>query len=189
METILRDFPHQFDTKRLTIRCPMPGDGREVQAALVDSWAELRPWMAWAKSETPQTLEQTELFIRRSHIRFLERADLQLLLFLRGSGTLVGSSGLHRIDWDVPKFEIGYWVRTPFAGQGYISEAVQGITNFAFAELGANRLEIRCDAGNQRSAAVAQRTGFSLEATLHWQARDHFGKLRDTLVFAKLRDT
>lgn len=188
MEPILRDFPHQFETDRLTIRGPLPGDGQEVNAALVESWAELRTWMAWAKSETPQSVEETETFIRKSHTRFLERIELQLLLFLRESPTLVGCGGLHRIDWDVPKFEIGYWVRTPFAGQGYITEAVNGIADFAFEQLSANRLEIRCDAGNQRSAAVARRAGFEWEATLHWDARDPFGKLRDTLIFAKFRD-
>lgn len=188
MEPILRDFPHQFETNRLTIRCPLPGDGQEVNAALAESWAELHTWMAWAKSETPHNVEETETFVRQSHIRFWGRTDLQLLLFLRGSSTLVGSSGLHRIDWDVPKFEIGYWVRTPFAGQGYITEAVNGIADFAFEQLAANRLEIRCDADNQRSAAVARRAGFEWEATLRWNARDHFGKLRDTLIFAKFRN-
>ena len=32
--------------------------------------------------------------------------------------------GLHRIDWAVPKFEIGYWARTSHAGRGYITEDV-----------------------------------------------------------------
>jgi ribosomal-protein-serine acetyltransferase len=63
-----------------------------------------------------------------------------LLLLLRGTRTFVGNSGLHRIHWEGPKFEIGYWCRTRFTGQGYVTEAVRGISAFAFDTLGARRL-------------------------------------------------
>ena len=89
-----------------------------------------------------------------------------LLLFLKGTGTLVGSSGLHRIDWEVPKFEIGYWCRTGFTGRGYVTEAVRGISAFAFDVLGARRVEIRCDSRNLPSARGAERAGFRLEGEL-----------------------
>ncbi len=31
---ILIDFPESFETERLSIRNPLPGDGREMQAAV-----------------------------------------------------------------------------------------------------------------------------------------------------------
>jgi ribosomal-protein-serine acetyltransferase len=71
---------------------------------------------------------------------FVGREDLLLLLLLGGTRTLGGGSGLHRIDWEVPKFEIGYRRRTRFTGQGYVTEAVRGISAFAFDTLGARRL-------------------------------------------------
>jgi hypothetical protein len=42
---ILRDFPESFETERLGIRSPMPGDGEEVYAAVSESLDELKPWM------------------------------------------------------------------------------------------------------------------------------------------------
>jgi len=36
----------------------------------------------------------------------IERNILKILLLLKGG--FVGSSGLHRISWSVPEFEIGY---------------------------------------------------------------------------------
>ena len=187
MKPILRDFPDHFESERLLIRGPRPGDGAELNAAVTESLAELKPWMPWAQK--PPTLAESEENARRGHVRFLTREDLWLLLFLKESGSnrLVGGSGLHRINWDVPSFEIGYWVRTSYAGQGYITEAVAVITDFAFDVLGARRVFIKCDAKNERSAAVARRLGFPLEGTLHCDTRDHFGNLRDTLVFAKVR--
>jgi ribosomal-protein-serine acetyltransferase len=186
MDPILRDFPHSFETERLTIRCPLPGDGAEVNAAILDSLDELRWWMPWA--QTAPTVDESELYVRKAHVRFLAREDLPLLLFLKGATTMVGSCGLHRIDWAVPKVEIGYWVRTSYARQGYITEAVAGITAFAFDTLGAHRVEIRCDANNERSAAVARRLGFTHEGTLHCEDRAPLtNQLRDTFIFSKVR--
>jgi ribosomal-protein-serine acetyltransferase len=111
------------------------------------------------------------------------------LLLLKGTNTLVGSSGLHDIDWAVPRFEIGYWVRTRYEGQGYITEAVLGITDFARNVLGARRLTIRCDTTNQRSAAVARRAGFEHEGTLRRIRRHHLtDELVDEMIFALIRD-
>lgn len=186
MEPILRDFPHSFESERLTIRCPLPGDGAELNAAILESIDELRRWMAWA--QTTPTAEESERHVRQAHTRFLARENLQLLLFLKGTQTLVGSSGLHYIDWSAPRFEIGYWVRTAYARQGYISEAVAAISAFAFETLGARRVQIACDAKNERSAAVARRLGFTHEGTLRCEARcPSTGELRDTLIFAKVQ--
>jgi RimJ/RimL family protein N-acetyltransferase len=184
MKPILLDFPDSFETERLTIRSPMPGDGAEVQAAVEETIEDLRPWLRWA--DHVPTVEESEERARQGRARFITREDLWLMLFLKGTHTLVGGSGLHRIDWDVPRFEIGYWVRKRFAGQGYITEAVRGITRFAFETLGARRVEIRCDARNARSQAVARRAGYELEATLRNHAIAADGELRDTLIFVYL---
>jgi RimJ/RimL family protein N-acetyltransferase len=183
-DPILLDFPDSFDTERLTIRSPMPGDGAELQAAVAESIDDLRPWLPWAK-EVP-TVEEEEIAVRKGRVRFLAREDLWFLLFLKGTHTLVGGSGLHRMNWDVPSFEIGYFVRSRFAGQGYISEAVRGITRFAFETLGARRVEIHCDARNERSRRVAERAGFELEAKLRNHDLDTDGELRDTLIYVRL---
>lgn len=186
MKPVLRDFPEEIETERLLIRAPRRGDGAEVRSAVAESLDELRQWMPWASGDLPDEA-QYEVRVREGRAKFLLREDLWLLLFLKGTNVLVGCSGLHRINWDVPRFEIGYWVRTSYAGQGYITEAVKGITHFAFKSLGARRVEIRCDALNERSAAVARRAGFELEATLYNEDRHHLtGDLRNTLIFARI---
>jgi ribosomal-protein-serine acetyltransferase len=183
MEPILREFPSSFDTQRLTIRCPRPGDGAELHAATLESMDRLRPWFPWADPQ--RTVEETEALLRQAQVRFLAREDLWLLLTLKGTDTLVGSSGLHSIDWAVPRFEIGYWVRTRYEGQGYITEAVLGITDFALNTLGAKRLMIRCNTANLRSAAVARRAGFEHEGTLRHVRRHHLtNELEDEMIFA-----
>jgi RimJ/RimL family protein N-acetyltransferase len=184
LNPILLDFPDSFDTERLTVRAPRPGDGPKVVEAIEESLDELRPWMLWAAKV--ETLEESEARLRRAAAKWLTREDLLMHLYLKGADTFVGSSGLHGIDWDTGKCEVGYWLRTKFTGQGYITEAVNGITRFAFAHLKANRVEIRCDAKNVRSAAVARRCGFLLEGILRHEDRRVDGHLSDTLVFSKI---
>ncbi|MBT2289697.1 GNAT family N-acetyltransferase [Paenibacillus albidus] len=182
---IMMSLPERFESKRLLIRAPLWGDGAAVNQAVTESIEELRPWMPWAKSLP--TLEESEVNIRRSRLQFLERTDLRLLLFHKETGELVGGSGLHRFDWHARTFEIGYWVRTSYSRQGYITEAVEAITQYAIHELAANRVEIRCDARNLQSAAVAERSGFLLEGILRNDTRGIDGSLRDTRVYSKVR--
>ena len=182
MNPILLDIPESFETDRLLIRCPRPGDGAEVNAAIRESVDDLRPWMPWV-NPIP-TAEQTEERQRRARAEFLQRSDLPLNLYLKGSLAFVGGSGLHRMDWTVPRFEIGYWCRTRFQGCGYVTEAVAGITRFAFETLAANRVEIRCDVRNARSRGVAERCGYTLEGTLRNNGRRVDGSLRDTHIYS-----
>jgi RimJ/RimL family protein N-acetyltransferase len=185
IDPILYSIPESFESKRLLIRAPLWDDGVMVNEAIIESIEELQPWMPWARN-IPK-LEETEIYIRRSRLQFLDRTDLRLLLILKDTGQLIGSSGLHRIDWQSRKFEIGYWVRTSYGNQGYITEAVEAITNYAVQELHANRIEIRCDGRNSRSARVAERQGFTLEGILRNDMCDVDGSLRNTMVFSKVR--
>jgi RimJ/RimL family protein N-acetyltransferase len=139
--------------------------------------------MPWAR-EWP-TVEQTEERARQSRASFVGRVDLPMFMFLRGQPAVaVGGTGLHRMDWSVPRFEIGYWVRRSFEGKGYVSEAVRALTRLAFGTLGAERVEIHCGHRNLRSQLVAERCGFVLEGRLRNQRRENTGELRDTLVYA-----
>lgn len=182
---ILLPFPESFESERLLIRAPLWGDGAAVNEAIAESAAELRPWMPWVHNIP--SVEESEANIRQARLQFLAREDLRLLLFRKETGQLVGSSGLHRIDWSARRFEIGYWVRTSCTGQGYASEAVAAIGQYAVRELQANRLEIRCDARNERSARVARSQGYTLEGILRRDTCGTDGQLRDTMVFAKVR--
>ncbi len=181
---LLLDFPDTFETERLTLRTPHSGDGAMINAAVIESLAELRPWMPWA--QTPPTLADSETYAREKQAQFLRREDLTFLLLRREDGRMIGSGGLHRIDWQVPRFEIGYWVRTGDARRGYITEAVQGLTTFARDHLGARRVEIRMDSRNERSGRIAERAGFALEGVIRHERRSVDGALIDGRSYARI---
>jgi RimJ/RimL family protein N-acetyltransferase len=53
-----------------------------------------------------------------------------------------------------------------------------------FENLGANRIEIRCDDRNERSARVAERLGFKLDGTLRCDSRGMDKVLRGTRIYS-----
>ncbi|WP_308721928.1 GNAT family N-acetyltransferase [Paenibacillus polysaccharolyticus] len=185
VDPVMLEFPESFDTERLTIRSPQWGDGADVNEAIRESVKELRPWLPFA--ENIPTLEESEASVRKARLQFLERSDLMLHLRDKATDEFVGSSGLHRMDWSARSFEIGYWVRTSRLGEGLVAEAVRGIEQFAIVHLQANRLEIRCDARNVRSASVAKRLGYTQEGILRRIKRDRTDAWVDMIIFSKVR--
>lgn len=184
---LLAEFPESFETERLLVRAAGPEDAEAANAAVVESRTELTPWINWADQELD--LDAVRENLVRARARFILREDLRFHLFLRDDpASFVGSAGLHHIDWSVPRFEIGYWLSTRFTGRGYATEAVRGMTDFAFRQLRAERLEIWCDARNERSAAVARRAGFTQEALLRNYERNTANNLSDALWFGLLRE-
>jgi RimJ/RimL family protein N-acetyltransferase len=189
MEPILIEVPERIETERLVLRAPRAGDGQTVNDAIRVSHAELAPWMPWAG--TMPSVDESEAHCRRQQARYILREDFVLLMFERGAGggegDLVGGTGLHRIDWTLRKFEIGYWRRTGCAGRGYVTEAVRALARLAFDVLDARRVEIRMDDNNASSWRVAERAGFTLEALLRFDSATPTGEPRSTRIYARVR--
>lgn len=61
------------------------------------------------------------------------------------------------------KGTIGYWMGRPYSGQGYMTEAVGLVCDFAFNSLKLQRVEASCLPHNEPSKAVLRRCGFEQE--------------------------
>lgn len=184
---ILLELPDSLQSERLELRPPRAGDGALLCAAVSESLTALRRFVAsvpWAAAEP--SVEASETYCRQAQASFLTRSDLPFLLFERATGQLVGCAGLHRPVWATPQLEVGYWCRSSQSGRGFISEAVRTLCSFAFQHLHAMRLELLCDADNQASRRVAERSGFELEGILRHERRSPNGELRNTCVYARL---
>ena len=127
-----------------------------------------------------------ETYVRNAQAIFLRRESLPLLIFRKTDEAFIGGTGLHDIEWDVPRFEIGYWQATAHTRQGYMTETVIGLTELCRSQFEVRRMVIRCDARNDRSRRVAERAGYSLESIAHNDRRDLAEqRLCDTLTFVK----
>jgi RimJ/RimL family protein N-acetyltransferase len=188
VDPLLIDVPERIETENLVLRMPRRGDGATVNAAVQASLDELGPWLPWAGAGL--SVDESEANCRRQHGKFLLREDFVFLIFERGpdgkEGELLGGTGLHRIDWTLRRFEIGYWRKTGCGGRGVITEATKAMARLAFDALGARRVELRMDDNNERSWKVAERAGFTLEALLRFDAVTPQGEPRSTRVYARV---
>jgi RimJ/RimL family protein N-acetyltransferase len=186
LQPILLDLPQSFVGQRVIVRPMVDDDASALHDAITESREHLRPWMPW--SDGHRSLDDTRHYIRTTVGNWILRTEFSMGIFLRDTGAVLGGMGLHIGNWDIPAFEIGYWLRKSAEGHGYVSEAARLLTTFAFEGLGAQRLVIRCDDRNSRSAAVPQRLGYVLEGTLRRADLDPEGHIRDILVFAMIRE-
>ena len=168
--------------ERIVVRPYRESDAQDLFEAVAKSRDHIRPWLPFAGAH--QTVEESRDWIIHTMARWLLREDLILGMWEAATSRYLGGTGLHAHNWDTGYFEIGYWIRASAEGHGYITEAVRLLANYAFDTLKANRLEIRCDELNARSAAVPQRLGFVREGCLRNDATAPDGRIRSTLVFS-----
>jgi len=179
---ILINLPDELVGDRVVVRPYRAGDGPALFEAVEESREHILPWLPWGPNH--KTPEDSEAVIRKALANWITREDMMVGVWERESGRYLGGSGLHRINWDVPSFEIGYWVRRTAEGHGFISEAVRLMCGLTFDTLHANRVRIQCATANVRSAAIPKRLGFVHEGTLRNAGVDTAGELIDIQVFA-----
>jgi len=175
-------FFTELKGKRVTIRPYREEDAQALFEAVDESRDHIRPWLPFADAH--QSVEESRDWIIHQQAKTLLREDMNFSLWDTTSGRFVGGSGLHPHNWEIGYFEIGYWLRVSAMGHGYMTETVKLYTDYLFTHLHANRVEIRCDARNERSANVARRMGFVQEGLKRNDAQTSSGELRSTLIFA-----
>ncbi len=159
------------------------GDGAEIFRVTEANRAYLREWLPWV--DATRGPEDTEAFVLRS----IEQARLtdgfQTRILYRGG--FAGMAGYLYHDWRNLRTEIGYWLREDRQGHGIMTRAVRALTDFAFVNLGLNRVEVRAATDNRRSRAVPERLGFLQEGVLREAAwlNDRF---IDLVVYAKVKN-
>lgn len=176
----------KIETERLILRPPQLGDEKPVNQAIQRSLPELQRWMPWSKDAS---LEPTIRFVKEGILSWSSESphDFPMVLIHKESQQIIGASGFNnRSKPDVPLFEIGYWIETPFTGQGIATEMVQALTRFAFESFHAARVQIVTQVGNEASRRVAEKCGFVLEATLKNYCVDSLtGAPADDWIFAR----
>jgi len=78
-------------------------------------------------------------------------------------GNFAGLIGFKDTDRTNQRTEIGYWLSEEMQGKGIVTQSVSRMCQFAFEELGINRIQIKCAVGNLKSKNIPQRLNFQLE--------------------------
>lgn len=172
-------FPDTITSPRLVLR-PLYQDRPEnLHGLIMASKPELEAFFPWARKHT--RLEDAVSVFEFFTSVWQDRSCFTYAIYLQD--TLIGV-----IEWRAHESwwgDIGYWTGTPYAGKGYMTEAVKAITAEAF-RLGADRAVIRCRPHNPASTKVAEKAGYIYEGLLRQDTREDDGTYTDSLQYSRL---
>lgn len=112
------------------------------------------------------------LFDKDTHTAWLKEkveADQveQFIVVEKATGRDIGSVYLRNFDWDEKKAELGIFLgEIDCQGRGIGSEAIRLLTDYAFSELGIEKLMARILAENSKSRGAFDNAGYLMEAYL-----------------------
>jgi ribosomal-protein-serine acetyltransferase len=166
---------------RAVVRSLTLDDAEIVYRAVDENRDRLRPYMPWEKAT--RSPDDVRAFIERSIASTTDQ---------EGNGIWVGeeyagSAGLS-VDAEMNTGEIGYWIVRGFEGQGLVTKACRLFIDHGFRERTLHRIEIHAAADNRRSRAVAERLGFTHEATMRDGHRKPDDTYVDQVVYGLLED-
>jgi 8-oxo-dGTP diphosphatase len=141
-------------TERLRLRRLHPGDA-PVIAPLVNDW-EVARWTSHIPH--PYTVQMADEFIA-AQAEAPSNGSQVFAILRKDDDVLVGCVGLHR-ESGSHHGELGYWVGKQYWGNGYASEAVRAVVDFAFNELNLAELEAGAVPVNRASHRVLAKSGF-----------------------------
>ncbi len=148
-------------TERLTLRKMSVYDSKDMYDYA--RRPEVTKYLLWHEHESEQQSYEHLCYIADAY----KRGDYyDWGVTLTDSGKMIGTCGYTSFDFEHGRVEIGYVLNPDFWGQGIATEAVSALTEFAFKELNANRVEIHFIEGNNASLKVAEKCGMTLEGYL-----------------------
>lgn len=132
--------------------------------------------------------DRTEADVRDFVLMFLDwqvespRRRFQLAITRRSDNRVIGNCGIRCHLDDPTEAELGYELNPNHWGQGFATEAAGAMVEFAFRQLGLQRVTSWCIADNTASARVLERLGFQMQRRL--PNVEYFkGSWRDTLHY------
>jgi len=176
---------YRIETERLVVRCYEPSDARLLMESVQESVEHLKPWMPWAHDE-PQPFEQKLQGVQRFRGKFDLQEDYVYGIFNPEETRLIGGTGLHTRVGD-RQLEIGYWIHKDFINKGLVTESTAALVKVAFEVIHVHRIEIHCDPGNQASASIPRKLGFTHEGTLK-QKTPFLDRWSDSMVWGLLEE-
>lgn len=176
----------QLVSDRLILRLPQHTDFREWSELRRVNRAFLTPWdPEWAPDHLTRKSFTNRVYWANRAAR--QETAFPLFIYTRAEGALIGALTLDNIRKGPAQMgTLGYWLGQGFTGQGFMSEAVNAVTDYAFDDLGLSRIEAACLPENQASRGVMARTGFKYEGVAQSYLQIA-GRWRTHVLFAKIR--
>jgi len=171
---------------RTVVRRFREGEGEVLYECIQDNYSRLH-------DHFPQTMEEiksqatAEFFVRKRLADWLMQREYCMGVWHTKDAKLIGFIRIFRLDWRVPKAEIGYFIDKNYGQQGLMTESMMVVLNFAFRQLELEKLSLRTAMENVPSQRLARKVSFRREGDMRADFRKTSGELIDTMLFGLTR--
>ena len=177
----------RLERNRVYLRFPVQRDWRNWAALRAESRDFLAPWEpSWAYDALTRGAFRRRLKMYKAEMR--QGVTYSFLILRRVDDVLLGGITLSNLRRGVAQSAtLGYWIGSPHGNQGYMTDSLAAILEFAFSRIGLHRVEAACLPANEASRRLLLRSGFREEG----YAREYLrisGRWQDHQLFAILRD-
>ncbi len=177
----------RLERNRVYLRFPVQRDWRNWAALRAESRDFLAPWEpTWAYDALTRGAFRRRLRTYKAEMR--QGVTYSFLILRRVDDVLLGGITLSNLRRGVAQSAtLGYWIGSPHGNQGYMTDSLAAVLEFAFSRIGLHRVEAACLPANEASRRLLLRCGFREEG----YAREYLrisGRWQDHQLFAILRD-
>mgnify|MGYP001462704609 CR=1 FL=1 len=177
----------KIETKRLILREPKLSDWKD----LVEGVGEYDVSKMTLTIPYPYGKQEAEIFLKKV-IKKGKTKDKENYLFaieLKSEKKVIGSIGIHRINFFSGVGTTGSWINKKYWRNGYMTEAKIAINDFAFNKLKLRRLNSEVFTDNKASNATQIKMGYKLEGTRKKAVRSlASGKIHDENVYGLMKE-
>ena len=184
---LLTSFTDSVDSERTIIRRYIEGDGeaifglaerngnRENLAGIADDISDLK------------SVDEAEVKARKHRAEWAKRDRFVAGIWLKENGLYIGELWIEPLKWEVPSFEIGWFIDKGLEGSGLAYEAAKAGLSFIFDDLKAHKVIAHTNDTNERSKKLAERLGFVKEGHIR-ESEIRNGKRFGRLNYGMLKD-
>ena len=178
--------PSLFEAERIRLAPPDPEHDAEVESG----WTHDAEYLRLLDAAPARPLSPAQ--VKKKYEALEKEHDKQFYFAVRareaeGPGRLLGFVQLQWVDWLHGGARLSLGIGAPTdRGQGYGSETLGLILNYAFDELGLHRLSASTHEYNPGAARFLERHGFSLEVRQRQAVQREFRRW-DGLLYGLLR--
>ncbi len=186
LHKLLLDIPTRLDTERLVVRKYEEGDGRGLYLLLARSGNRELLKENVEEVSSIKTEEEAEVIVRKHSAEWVARDRFVMGIWLKSEDKYVGEIWIEPKKWEVPSFEIGWFLDKGYQRRGIATEAVRRSLKFLFNDLKAHKVIVITRDTNPRSCMLAERLGFRREGHLRESGIDN-GKRYGLFYYGMLR--
>ncbi len=175
-----------IEAEHVTLRLPVMADHLEWVRQRREGIEFLRQWEpVWSPDHFSRRAFNNRVFWARK--TYESGKGLPLFIIRRDDQVLLGAITLDNIRRGPSvSATLGYWIGAEYARLGYMSDAIEALTHYAFTQLDLSRLEAATLPENKASRGLLEKTGFKYEGVAQSYLQIA-GRWRTHVLYANLR--